>query len=497
MVPAAPARYFCTSGKGMEHFVAQEVKNKLAAEKVEHVSGKVFFTTNSDLRKLQTLKSAERLFLLLKKLPPLSLPENKGRGLYKIKQYVIGDPCCWLDALSVWQNLQGKGFKEENPLFLKRNAEHAQTSLAPKKRKEDTTYVEAEDYHLENQIVSPLLVGREDDGKNNKQTFPGVPAQNQKEKPIADIKQHCISFRVSCRCSGTVAKRFTAQEVGRIVGIGLIKEFGWKADLRNPYLEIFVHLNDSYCVVGFPVLRHPLASREYIQRPGLRSTVAWAMASLAEINSGAFVLDPMCGFGTILMEAAKEWPDVQYLGVDVNASQLQGAYENVKTAKLQDKINLFKASALELPLRSGSVDVVISDIPFGKKFKAAKDMKLLLPDILQEMERVLHVGGTLVLLLSRDLYNHINRHGIRIRSNENLSCGNEMSRPEMKAGSYQEKTNRSPTAVSSVMEEMAQETFASKMTHCGSLMPVEFHGVSLGVTDAFIYKCKKISSAVL
>ncbi|XP_030050520.1 THUMP domain-containing protein 2-like [Microcaecilia unicolor] len=340
MVPAAPARYFCTSGKGMEHFVAQEVKNKLAAEKVEHVSGKVFFTTNSDLCKLQNLKSAERLFLLLKKLPPLSLPENKGRGLYKIKQYVIGDPCCWLDALSVWQNLQGKGFKEENPLFLKRNAEHAQTSLAPKKRKEDTTYVEAEDYHLENQIVSPLLVGREDDGKNNKQTFPGVPAQNQKEKPIADVKEHYISFRVSCRCSGTVAKRFTAQEVGRIVGIGLIKEFGWKADLRNPYLEIFVHLNDSYCVVGFPVLRHPLASREYIQRPGLRSTVAWAMASLAEINSGAFVLDPMCGFGTILMEAAKEWP-VNTFASKVAATQDQYADASIGNVTGSNAVNVF------------------------------------------------------------------------------------------------------------------------------------------------------------
>nr|XP_033795545.1 THUMP domain-containing protein 2 isoform X2 [Geotrypetes seraphini] len=472
MVPAAPTRYFCTAGKGMEHFVAQEVKNKLSAKEVEHSSGKVFFTTDSDLHKLQSLKSAERLFLLLKKLPPLSLPRNKGRGLYKIKQYVIGDPCCWLDALYVWQNLQGKGFKEENPHFLKRNTEHAQTSLAYKKRKEDKTDLEAEDYHLDNQIVSPLTC--EDDGNRSEKTFPGMPTRNPKEMPVADMKQHCISFRVSCRCSGTIAKHFTAQEVGRIIGIAFIKQFGWKADLRNPYLEIFIHLNDIYSVVGFPVLRHPLASREYIQCTGLRSTVAWAMASLAEIN------------------------DVNYLGVDVNDSQLRGAYENVKTAGLQDKINLLKASALELPLRSGSIDVVISDIPFGKKFKAAKNTKLLLPDILQEMERVLNVGGTLVLLLSRDLYNHINRHGIRIpRRNENLSGGNEIGRPEMKSELYQEKVNRSPATVLSIREDMTQETLACKMTHSGSLMPVEFHGVSLGVTDAFIYKCKKISSAEL
>lgn len=39
-----------------------------------------------------------------------------------------------------------------------------------------------------------------------------------------------------------------------------------------------------------------------------------------------------------------------------------------------------------LPLPSESFDAVISDIPFGKKFKITKDIQLL-PDILQEMER--------------------------------------------------------------------------------------------------------------
>lgn len=34
----------------------------------------------------------------------------------------------------------------------------------------------------------------------------------------------------------------------------------------------------------FAVCRLPLANREYIRTAGLRSTVAWAMASLAEIS---------------------------------------------------------------------------------------------------------------------------------------------------------------------------------------------------------------------
>lgn len=39
-----------------------------------------------------------------------------------------------------------------------------------------------------------------------------------------------------------------------------------------------------------------------------------------------------------------------------------------------------------LPLPSGNIDVIFADIPFGKKFKITKDMKLL-PDVFQEIER--------------------------------------------------------------------------------------------------------------
>uniref|UniRef100_A0A8C3J0Q5 Uncharacterized protein n=1 Tax=Calidris pygmaea TaxID=425635 RepID=A0A8C3J0Q5_9CHAR len=82
----------------------------------------------------------------------------------------------------------------------------------------------------------------------------------------------------ACDCSSPL------QEIGRAVGVALMKQCGWRADLRDPDLEIFVHLNDIHTVVGIPLFRLPLANREYIKTAGLRSTVAWAMASLAEIS---------------------------------------------------------------------------------------------------------------------------------------------------------------------------------------------------------------------
>ncbi|XP_074775196.1 LOW QUALITY PROTEIN: U6 snRNA (guanine-N(2))-methyltransferase THUMPD2-like [Athene noctua] len=229
------------------------------------------------------------------------------------------------------------------------------------------------------------------------------PSKSSGEKPLVNEK---LSFRVSCRCSGAVAKILHSQEIRRAVGIALMKQFGWQVDLRDPDLEIFDYLNDIYSVVGIPLFRLPLANREYIRTAGLRSTIAWAMASLAEISAGAFVLDPMCGLGTILLEAAKEWPEACYWGADISDSQLEGADANIRTAGLMDKIELLKASVQALPLPSESFDSVISGIPFGKKFKVTEDIQLL-PDILQEIERVLRVGGTVVLLLSQDLRKHM------------------------------------------------------------------------------------------
>ncbi|XP_032640328.1 U6 snRNA (guanine-N(2))-methyltransferase THUMPD2 isoform X5 [Chelonoidis abingdonii] len=305
-------RYFCTAGRGLEPFLLREVRARLGATQVEYVSGKVFFTTNSELSKLKKLKSGERLFLLLKKHAAISPSRNKGKVFNEIQKLVIEDPRCWLDIISIWKRLHGNkveqgNLSKENPESLKRKSEE-EISIIRKKQKEQILETVSDECHVEEQKKSVVLETNDDmDFLTERKTLLEETSESRIEKSV-DSNNHSFSFRVSCRCSGAIAKVFTSQEVGRVLGITLVKQLGWQTDLRNPDLELFVHLNDIYSVVGIPVFRLPLATREYIQTAGLRSTVAWAMASLAEINAGAFVLDPMCGLGTILLEAAKEWP---------------------------------------------------------------------------------------------------------------------------------------------------------------------------------------------
>ena len=53
---------------------------------------------------------------------------------------------------------------------------------------------------------------------------------------------------------------------------------------------------------------------------------------LAQIEKGDVVLDPMCGVGTTLIEAAVERPDAFYIGADVDSRQLEACADNLRTA---------------------------------------------------------------------------------------------------------------------------------------------------------------------
>ncbi|XP_060165393.1 THUMP domain-containing protein 2 isoform X5 [Globicephala melas] len=347
--PAAGARFFCTAGRGLEPFLMREVRSRLAATQVEYISGKVFFTTCSDLNMLKKLKSAERLFLLIKKQLPFNVSSvSKGKIFNEMQRLTNDDPESWLNAISIWKNLlelDAKKVKlsQKNANPLKRKVGENDIIAKKLKTAQMQEIQENKECQMEKQIEEETL---EQGNFTTKRDKSQEELQNDVAEAVDTQKQNDLTFRVSCRCSGAIAKTFTAQEVGRVIGIALMKQFGWKADLRNPNLEIFIHLSDIYCVVGIPVFRVPLASRAYIKTAGLRSTIAWAMASLAEIKAGAVVLDPMCGLGTILLEAAKEWPDVYYMGADVSDSQLLGACDNLKAAGLKDKIELLKASVI-------------------------------------------------------------------------------------------------------------------------------------------------------
>ncbi|XP_076017926.1 U6 snRNA (guanine-N(2))-methyltransferase THUMPD2 [Genypterus blacodes] len=423
-------RYFCTAGKGMEPFLVEEVKKKLEAEEVCELQGKVLFSSSAGLPAVRRLKAAERLFLLLRRDSAVTLPahSSSAKAAAVLQARLLGDRSQWTEAAVTWSRLQGELSSNRTAhdvtcadlgLPRKRNREEEEECdgeakesqreecgpdreeeegerLRDKRRKRESgrdepqAWEQRKDHEEEEELLSCDCATHEQEDEDDEPPPPPPP-------PVSP------SFRINCKCTGALSRRFSTQELCQMIGGGVSRLLGWKVDLKNPQMEVSVSLTDDLCLMGIPLTRLPLANRSYIRTTGLRSTVSWAMTSLAQIQPGFCVLDPMCGVGTILLEAAQEHREACFLGVDNDDGQLQRANENIAFAEEEHRISLLKASSLDLPLPSSCVDAVISDLPFGRKYGTKANMADNLPIILTEMERVLRVGGVLVLLLSPQL----------------------------------------------------------------------------------------------
>lgn len=120
----------------------------------------------------------------------------------------------------------------------------------------------------------------------------------------------------------------------------------------------------------------------------LRPSVAAAMVRLAG-HTGSMV-DPMCGTGTIILEArAAGW---RTAGSDIDPSA-------IAIARANDAGRTVVADVLTAPFRGGSFDAVISNLPFGKQF----EQKMPVDDAVRAMTRLVSADGCLVLLTARDV----------------------------------------------------------------------------------------------
>jgi SAM-dependent methyltransferase len=127
------------------------------------------------------------------------------------------------------------------------------------------------------------------------------------------------------------------------------------------------------------------------ERPGaLRPAVAAAMVRLAG-PAGLPLLDPCCGSGTILREAAAERWTAQ--GVDVDPEAVNVARRNARGADVQ------VGDARSLPLDDDSLGACVSNLPFGHQHQVTGDMNRWLKTVLGEMARVTRVGGRVVVLI--------------------------------------------------------------------------------------------------
>jgi tRNA (guanine6-N2)-methyltransferase len=216
-------------------------------------------------------------------------------------------------------------------------------------------------------------------------------------KPLRSISRSPL-FSVTANFVGK--RNYSAPEIKESVADGVLGHYdSWRYseddDTADINLRIFIEHDEA--LVGMRLFKHPLHRRPYKldHLPGsLKPPVAAALAQLANVTARMHVLDPFCGAGTILIEAALM--DSVAMGGDVNPKALTVAQGNARNAEVN--VLLEQWDATNLPLSASSVDCVISNLPWGKQIVVDDNLKTLYQRALAEMRRVVKPAGQIVLL---------------------------------------------------------------------------------------------------
>jgi len=213
---------------------------------------------------------------------------------------------------------------------------------------------------------------------------------------VRPIPRH-PTFSVTANFVGK--RNYNTDEIKQACAVGIIGRQLWlySEDDAKADLNVRIFMEGNTAVVGVRLGARSLSRRAYKQEhvPGsLKPAVAAALLRLANIPTGARILDPCCGAGTILIEAKAY--GVTAWGGDRDPQAVAAARLNA--AQAEATVHLQRWDARALPVSDRSVDRIISNLPWGRAVTIDVSLPTLYQEISAELERVLVTGGQVVLL---------------------------------------------------------------------------------------------------
>ena len=122
-------------------------------------------------------------------------------------------------------------------------------------------------------------------------------------------RSHTLAVKATCRSSRLTHTQFIAQKTKDAIVDSLREQYGARpsVDLRDPDVNVVVHLVKNQADVYLDMSGGALHKRGYRARAGdapLKETLAAAVVRLSGWDRKRPLVDPMCGSGTIAIEAA-------------------------------------------------------------------------------------------------------------------------------------------------------------------------------------------------
>jgi tRNA (guanine6-N2)-methyltransferase len=242
---------------------------------------------------------------------------------------------------------------------------------------------------------------------------------------VADASGQASSVEVTASFAGR--RNYSRLDIEDAAGAALAHELGLPYVSRRAgppigtdALAWRVHLEPDSTLLGIRLVPRPLHRRPYktATMPGtLHPPVAAALVWLADPRPGSRLLDPMCGAGTIVIEADLLHDRITVVGIDISRMILAAAAQNALAAGSQAKFA--RGDAAKMPIEDATFATVVTNPPWGRQVPAAGRLSGTLQPLWAETERVLEPGGTLAALTEGD--GGVAARGLRLVGRHELS----------------------------------------------------------------------------
>ncbi len=202
---------------------------------------------------------------------------------------------------------------------------------------------------------------------------------------LEDIVEPYVSFVVRVRRVEGTARNLASMALERKLGeLILNKVKGARVDLEKPQKTFFGAMSQNSFLFGLKlaeVLPTPLMQRRPRKRPffhpsAMSPKLARCMVNLTRPRTNDLILDPFCGTGSFLIEAALL--GFRVLGSDAKKYMVKGCRRNLEFFDVEYEA-LAVADAKHLPLTE--VDCIVTDPPYGR---SASTMGHTTKQIIQE-----------------------------------------------------------------------------------------------------------------
>ena len=401
---------------GFENMAKDEVIEKLGGSTVTHTGrGSIRIELSVvDVTKVLDLRSVENLYVVIKEIKDFKFGDNLEEALKRFEHLI--PEADWETGLKVWSkfipfenkvsHLPREGWGKEQPEVEQSNSllelEVTPPDLSEKGILNNLKEEDKEETESATEIVDKGLKRPHDEVNN------AEPAAKKKKVPM---RPGIPAFRVTCHRSGG-KHVFQSPQAAAHFGGAVQDYFGWNVDLKNFDIEVVLTVFESKVYISLGLTKISQAKRDIMHfgPTTLKPTIAYGMLRFCEVKPGDVVCDPMCGGGSIPIEAGLSYCKSMVICGDIHEKAWNRTKENIEAINQRRKDEELKPlltdvlpwDVTNLPLRDETIDVFISDLPFGKRSGSKMNNWHLYPKALTEMARCCKKDTGRACLLTQD-----------------------------------------------------------------------------------------------